>query len=312
MTAPASAASRGGSRWWIYQRERFPILGHGLLIAAFSLSAVCYSSLLRSVVVLPPLKTALVAFASSFLFFFQLRVSDEFKDAAEDARYRPYRPVPRGLVTLRELAWLGAVAALLQLLLAIWLHPPLAVFLAICWVYLALMGNEFFLGDRLRAHPAHYLWSHMLILPLIDVYITACDWLPAGGPPVGLVWLLVVSFSNGIVVEVGRKLRAPSDEEHGVETYSALWGRPTAVAVWLTAMLVTAVAATGAARAVGFTGPVGALMTVLLLLAVLCALSFLRRPSAGSGKNIEVMSGVWTLVMYCSVGVVPLVWRAFG
>ena len=35
------------NRWWIYQRERFPIVGHGALIAAFSLSAVCYSMLRR-------------------------------------------------------------------------------------------------------------------------------------------------------------------------------------------------------------------------------------------------------------------------
>ena len=37
-------------RWWIYQRERFPVLAHGLLIAAFSSSAVCFSQLLRGVV----------------------------------------------------------------------------------------------------------------------------------------------------------------------------------------------------------------------------------------------------------------------
>jgi 4-hydroxybenzoate polyprenyltransferase len=35
------------NRWWIYQHERFPVLNHGLLIAAFSLSAVTFSSLLR-------------------------------------------------------------------------------------------------------------------------------------------------------------------------------------------------------------------------------------------------------------------------
>ena len=35
------------NRWWVYQRERFPVLVHGALIGAFSLSAVCCSALLR-------------------------------------------------------------------------------------------------------------------------------------------------------------------------------------------------------------------------------------------------------------------------
>ena len=35
------------NRWWVYQRERFPIFAHGLLIAAFSFSAVSFSMLLR-------------------------------------------------------------------------------------------------------------------------------------------------------------------------------------------------------------------------------------------------------------------------
>ena len=35
------------NRWWIYQKERFPLLAHGPLIFAFSACAVAFSSLLR-------------------------------------------------------------------------------------------------------------------------------------------------------------------------------------------------------------------------------------------------------------------------
>ena len=40
-TEEGTATPRRGHwlRWWIYQRERFPLLGHGPLIAAFSFSA---------------------------------------------------------------------------------------------------------------------------------------------------------------------------------------------------------------------------------------------------------------------------------
>ncbi len=218
------------NRWWIYQRERFPLLGHTPLVAAFSFSAVAYSSLLRGEAALPLLTTWLVAFLTSLAFFLQLRIADEFKDFDEDSRFRPYRPVPRGLVTLRELGGIGALLALVQLTLAIWLHQPLVIVLVGTWVYLALMSHEFFMRDWLKARPITYLWTHMLIMPLIDLYATACDWSVAYGEvslaavPDGLYWFLIVSFCNGIVIEIGRKIRAPQDEEEGVETYSVLWG----------------------------------------------------------------------------------------
>lgn len=31
-----------------------------------------------------------------------VRIVDEFKDYEEDCEYRPYRPVPRGLITLKD------------------------------------------------------------------------------------------------------------------------------------------------------------------------------------------------------------------
>ena len=33
---PIQADAPAINRWWIYQKERFPIFGHGPLIAAFS------------------------------------------------------------------------------------------------------------------------------------------------------------------------------------------------------------------------------------------------------------------------------------
>ena len=141
------------NRWWSYQRERFPLFAHAPLVAAFSFSAVSYSSLLRGNTAWPDLKAVLVAFITALLFFLQLRIADEFKDYDEDARYRPYRPVPRGLVKLRELGMIGCLSALTQLALALWLQPSLVVLLLLTWGYLALMSHEFFARDWLKARP---------------------------------------------------------------------------------------------------------------------------------------------------------------
>jgi hypothetical protein len=297
------------ARWWIYQRERFPLATHVPLIAAFSFCTLSFSMLARGHVAMPPLRAILVAFGTALLFFLQMRIADEFKDADEDARYRPYRPVPRGLISLRELGVVAVAAGVVQALLALWLAASLLPFLLVTWIYLGLMCREFFVRDWLKAHPATYMWSHMLILPLIDLYGTACDWRVANvAPPLGLGILLFVSFCNGIILEVGRKIRAPEDEEHGVETYSALWGRERAVLVWLVAVVVTALGAALATFQVETPWEIVA-YAVVVALAFALGLRFLRLPVAGSGKPLELLSGLWTLLLYLSLGAIPLALR---
>ena len=96
----------------------------------------------------------------------------------------------------------------------------------------------------------------MLVNPsevLTDFYATACDWVPAGhGPPAGLTWFVVVSFFNGVGLEIGRKIRAPENEEEGVRTYSHLWGGRVATLAWGAALVVTATGAIAAATQIGF------------------------------------------------------------
>lgn len=291
-------------RWWIYQRERFPLLAHGPLIAAFSFSAVSFSALLRGATPAP--MAVVSAFVSALLFFLQLRIADEFKDFDEDRRFRPYRPVPRGLVTLRELGILGAASAVVQLGVALIYHPPLIGLLFATWTYLALMSREFFVRDWLKARPLTYLWSHMLIMPLVDLYATASDWLPTvGAAPHGLFWFLVASFFNGVVIELGRKIRAPKDEETGVETYSVLWGRRRAVGAWLLALALSMGSACLAAVEVHFVAPMVIVAVVFWSLSAVIGAHFLRRLVPGLGKRFELASAAWTLALYGSLGVAP-------
>ncbi len=298
------------NRWWTYQKERFPILIHGPLIAAFSFSSVGFSSLLRGRAAFPSPLEALVACVTSFLFFLQLRIADEFKDYEDDVRYRPYRPVPRGLVTLGELKSIGIAGAIIQLGLSILLDSSLVPLLVSIWLYMALMSKEFFVAEWLKARPLAYLISHMLIMPFIHLYATACDWLTAGAaPPPGLGWFLMLGFFNGIVIEVGRKIRAPEDEESGVATYSALWGRHSAVQAWLSAAAVAAFAAVLAAKRVGAGFPVAGVLGLLLCAGAIVAWRFLHQPITGRAKLIEPMSGLWTLAVYLSLGAAPLLFH---
>ena len=292
------------NRWWIYQKERFPIFAHGTLIAAFSACAVAYSSLLGSAPT-PSWQAYLTAFIICFLMFLQLRIADEFKDKEEDARWRPYRAVPRGLVKLSELRVLFIIAAIVQAVVATLLDPRLLFVLAIAWSYLALMSVEFFCRDWLKNRPVIYLISHMGIMPLVDYFGTSCEWLPRGSnTPVGLGWFLAASFFNGIVIEFGRKLRLPQDEEEGVDTYSQLWGIKRATLLWLAAMTATMTCAAIAAAGIGFAIPLVSTLGVLLMVSSALAFRFSRQHI--HGKKIEAITGVWTLVLYLMLGLVPL------
>jgi 4-hydroxybenzoate polyprenyltransferase len=294
-------------RWIIYQRERFPLAGHVPLVAAFSISAICFSSLLRGDTSFPKLATIVIAFLGSLFFFLQLRIADEFKDAKEDAMYRPYRAVPRGLVTLRQLGFLGIMTAIIQMGLTIWLYPPLVIWLLLTWGYLGLMSKEFFVGDWLRSHPFTYMWTHMLIMPLIDVYTSACDWLPAGvALPGGLKWFLVASFFNGMVIEVGRKIRAPEMEEHGVQTYTVIWGRKGAIFAWLLAMALTLVSALLGAAQINFVTGLASILGVMICLSIIVGLLFVRHQTVRLAKLFEPLSAIWTIALYLGIGVIPL------
>jgi hypothetical protein len=300
-------------RWYLYQKERFPVAAHGLLIAAFSSCAVSFSWLLRQSAPPPRPDAFAIAFLTAFLIFLQLRIADEFKDHAEDFRWRPWRPVPRGLVTLRELASIGVGAAVIQLGLALWYSIGLLAPLAVTWTWLALMTREFFVREWLVARPLTYLWTHLLIIPLTDFYATACDWLPATGtPPAGLGWFIAASFGNGFTLELGRKIRAPQNEEEGTRTYSQLWGIRRASAAWLASMILTAACAIAAASEIGTARAEAATLIPVLLAAAWTRHRFLTGPNTTSARQLEHVTSGWTLVLYLSLGIVPMLLRVLA
>jgi 4-hydroxybenzoate polyprenyltransferase len=289
-------------RLWVYQRERFPLLTHGILVAALTLGAGGFASAQNA---WPSVWVMFGAFCVALGCFALLRIADEFKDAVDDATYRPYRPVPRGLVTLRQLSMVGIIIALLQLAITFLLDWQLLLYLLAFWLLLFLMSQEFFVAEWLRARPTLYMLSHMFILPLIFLYLLAASWQHLSAPPMGLGGFLLASYANGIVFEVGRKLRAPQDEEVGVETYSALWGVRRATAVWLLAVAVAGVGGIIAGRAVG----IGLVMTMVIV-AGLAAVAWLRwrmvqQPTPNNSRLIEHGSALWVLVLYLCLGVLP-------
>ena len=295
------------NRWWIYQRERFPLAAYLSLAAATGLAACSYSALLRGQAAGPGATTLLAASASAFAFFVQMRVADEFKDRADDALWRPYRPVPRGLVRLRELAGIGIAAALIQLALAWTFGPAMLVPLLLLWGYFALTTAEFGLGRWLKERPLAYLASHLPVAGLIMLQASSFDWLDAGStPPNGLSLLMACAMAVAMLLDLGRKLRAPGDEEAGVLTYSAAWGVKASAAAWLLALAMLVALAAWAASLAGLGVPYLGVGLALLAYAAAAAWRFTRNPGARRAAQLNRLSALAALLTYLGIGPLAL------
>ncbi|NJK62283.1 MAG: hypothetical protein HC921_05975 [Synechococcaceae cyanobacterium SM2_3_1] len=212
---------------------------------------------------------------------------------------------------MAELAGVFVLSLVVEAGLAWWSDPRLLLLLLGVWIYLGAMSCEFGIPHWLKAHPGVYLLSHMVIMPLLHLYASGFDWLPQqGSPPPGLGWLMATSFSNGIVIEIGRKLRSPVDEENGVETYSHLWGIRRAVGIWWGILLLTLILASFTAAQIQFRWPVVISLGLLLLVALASGQQFLSRQAPQQGKNLQSLSALWTLVLYFMLGMAPLIGRS--
>jgi len=292
------------NRFWIYQSERFPLKKTVPLLLVFSAASICVSARLADRP-LPEWPAFAAGFVLAMALFFQMRVCDEFKDAEDDRRYRPDRPIPRGLVSEKEVLSLGVLTIPLAIAAAWFWHPSVLWLLGLVWIWLAAMTVEFGVPTWLKARPVLYLSSHMAIMPLIDLLLTGIEWLPAGGAASSLWLFLALSFVNGCVLEIGRKLWAPENEIAGVDTYSALWGPRRAGRVWMCCVLLSyaLLVGTGSATGVGWQS---ALIGALALVPCgMVTFRYIQEPTAQTQTWMDSVAGLWVFFCYATAGFLP-------
>lgn len=295
-------------RFLQYQKERFPFLLNGIAVTVFTFSAISYSRICRNEEGFISVQDFLIGCFATFTLFFLIRIFDEFKDQKEDALYRKYLPVPRGLISLKELKFVAIVITVFQFSLLIFFQFQMLGLYLLAMFYLVLMRFEFFFPSFLKERQILYVTSHMLILPILDLYSSGLDWkLENESPHFGLVFFLIVSFFNGILVEFGRKFKAPHLEEEGVTSYTKMWGTKGAAKVWLMVLATTLLTAI---MATVFAGYGGLVIYILIGIALFCCVpvvSFIYKPNAKNAKRIEQISGIWTILMYLILGTIPMI-----
>lgn len=300
--APPSLARR----LWAYQAERFPLGKTTLLVAVFSAAGVSASAHFAGRA-LPGWPAFALAFAVTLLFFFHLRVLDEIKDREDDAKFRPERPIPRGLVTLRLIVGIGIGTVPLALATNCLVDPASVPLLLLVWGWMLLMAFEFFVPAWLKARPLVYMASHMAIMPLIDLYVTGVEWRSHGAAPAGLGLFLTLSFINGCILEIARKLWAPENERPGVESYSALYGVRRAAAAWMACVVLALGLLAGVGIATGAPLPTFALGLLAAAFALRTGFAYRRTPTPAKQRAIDAAAGLWVFACYVAAGFAPFV-----
>jgi hypothetical protein len=280
-----------------YLAERFPVLGHGLLIAAY------YSSnqFLARALTQPgrPMHydvTSLLGAVTLFCFFFHLRVFDEHKDYAEDMIHHPDRVLQRGVITLRDLKLLGGIAIVIEIALAAVRGLPALAAWGIAFVFSLLMLKEFFVRDWLKRHFLVYATSHMLLMPLLSlmVFSFATGRWPWEAPG----WYLVYSWVGFFVTfnwEVSRKIRAPEDEREGVETYTRIFGTYGAAYIVLAIRVVDTALVILVGRHLGLPRWFDAALVALFLVTLIGFFQFRFQTSRKTAKRMETYAGMYII-----------------
>ena len=299
-------------RLWVYQSERFPLLKTALLVAFFTAASLCVSSNLAGRP-MPPLSTFVIIWLSVLIIFFQMRACDEHKDLETDTKYRPERAIPSGLVSLKLIVVLACGLGLVAIALTASVSLRLLIPLFAVWVWLTLMTFEFFVPKFLLRHAGLYLVSHMAIMPLIDLYATAGDWIVrAEAPPAGLEYFLALSFFNGCVLEIGRKIWTPENEREGVETYSGLLGYKKAAMIWVGICCISLALMAGLAVRLNVLVPVLIGNGLLLAFIAFKAFKFMKAPTVSGEKSIDSLAGIWVLTGYAFIGFMPFIFGGYA
>ena len=314
----------------IYLNERFPLGKNSIFVLIFTLSGYIYTGLLynskiinqifsKEIKVPMPWHKIVALFIIIFMFFLQLRITDEFKDYEEDLKYRAYRPVQRGVISLKTLRKIGIATVIIQIMLAHVIDPEIIYFMIFVWIYMFLMAKEFFIKKWLTKRILIYALSHVVIMVFITLVIVEAtqyivpknifdvfilQWYKHN-IDFALIPLFALNYLNGIVLEIGRKTRRADEEEHGVQTYSKLWGRKKAVVVLsLLFVIEYFLVILGLAHTYEkyfFFG--GLTLLIIFIVSIYFMVKFLKKDL--SGKIVETVSGLWIIFSSICMGLLP-------
>lgn len=301
-------------KWYTYQKERFPVVMFGLYIFSIVFAVFCFSNasnemLMNNYKII--LDTSMInevewlkiipMFIVAFLQFLMVRITDEFKDYEEDCKYRPYRPVPRGLVTLKELKILFIICAILQVIITFIFNRNGLILLAIVWAFSGLLSKDFFIKKFIDRHMLFGVFLDEILMPILVLYLSSFIIFPNMCMEAlvfsNLGYILLISYLVSWTVEIARKVRCKEDEEEGVKTYTAVFGIGKAILILFileNLLMLLQLKVLGKAHLPWIIG-VYVLTNIINLL-------FVKKKNKKLAKMTELSANIYIIYIYLSMG----------
>lgn len=111
-----------------------------------------------------------------FCFLALIQIADEHKDYKYDAVHHPERPVPSGVVTLRELRIAGLLLIIITAAVSLLFSAYLLIPLALALVYYILTFCSFFSKNWLHKHAGASIFLGCFISCFLDGYTVTAQW----------------------------------------------------------------------------------------------------------------------------------------
>jgi 4-hydroxybenzoate polyprenyltransferase len=220
--------------------ERFNPLSHFVMITLF-VACHFFAARLGEHAVVRSIGAIVALSIGTAAFFFKLRVYDEIKDYEVDRKFKPTRPLARGLVTIAELKRVIVACIIVELAAFGLVSQQAACAIAVAIVYSLLMYKEFFIGPILRPHLTTYAVTHTFVSAILSLTLLSTlhgrfFWQETRGA-------FLFAFANWClfnIFEFGRKTYATSEERPGIDSYSSIFGRYGAAALSVAMAAITA------------------------------------------------------------------------
>lgn len=287
-----------GDRLRQYVHERFPQYVYLPLVGAVAWAAVALFATFRGGPA-PSQDEVLIAMMSGYAAFFHLQAVDDIRDLAAKGPLRRDLPVGGGGLTVQGLVLVCMSYVAVQVLVVSWVSLLLLLPLAFVWMWTVLRAAGYFIGPWLRLQPLPALAAKASAVPIVVLWLTAFDWLPAGtAPRLEITWLVVLAFFTGIVLEIGRTRPTAGTLSAPALRYAEAWGPGNAGLAWLMAMILMAISATVIAMAIGNALPMLVLGIVLVALSVVVANRFRSQPNASSARVVWFSSWIGVTITF--------------
>jgi 4-hydroxybenzoate polyprenyltransferase len=283
--------------WTQFTKERFDPVFHIVMVIVFLMAHVLVARAIRPLMI--DVQDIIILFIGVAAFYFKLHLYDEVRNYGLDIIVNKSRPLPRGLLTHKDM-FRGMLVCIIVELICFstqGLQSFVSIFLAIA--YSLIMFKEFFIAEKLRLYLTTYAITHTIVTSFLSVaifsFLTHSSFLQIVTDMAFLSFALATWLLFNIF-EFGRKSFASSEERKNRDTYSSLFGRTGAVALVSSQAAVTFALALNLKNA-NHTILIWGNIFLLLILAVL-SLAYILTNKPVRAQRFRTYSFVYIIAYY--------------